>query len=97
VGRGEKGKPGTALLRLPHGIYVPDGVKLGIDAGKAKPVQVQMCNAGGCYAGAKIEARDLSAMQSGKELAISFKNLQKTEITVKVPLAGFSAAYKKLK
>ena len=44
-----------------------------------------------------IEARDLLAMQSEKELAISFKNLQKTEITVKVPLAGFSAAYKNLK
>ncbi len=97
VGPAEKGKSGTVLLHMPHGLYLPDGVKFGIDASKPQSLEVQTCDAGGCYAAAKLEARDLTAMQSGKKLAISFKNLGKRQITVEMPLAGFSAAYKKLK
>jgi invasion protein IalB len=97
VGRADKGKSGTALLHLPHGLYLPDGVKFGIDATKPQSLQVQTCDAGGCYAAAKLKVKDLAAMQSGKKLAISFKNLKKRQITVEMPLAGFGAAYKKLK
>ena len=97
VGRADKAKSGTALLHLPHGLYLPDGVQFGIDAGKAQSLPVQTCDSAGCYAAAVLKAKDLKAMQSGKNLAVTFANLEKRKITVEMPLAGFAAAFKKLK
>lgn len=97
VGRTDKAKTGTALIHLPYGLYLPEGVQFGIDAGKPQSLPVQTCDAGGCYAAAVLGAKDLKAMRSGKNLAVTFANLEKRKITVEMPLAGFDAAFKKLK
>src|SRR4051794_13443594 len=87
----------SALIQLPLGLNLPGGVKLQVDEGAATDMQIQTCEARGCYAGTTIAPDLLAAMKSGKQLKISFQNLNKETLTVPLPLADFAAAYDKIK
>jgi invasion protein IalB len=87
----------SVLIQLPLGLNIPNGAKLQVDDGKAADLQIQTCEARGCYAGTAIAPDLLAAMKSGKQLKISFQNLNKETLTVPLPLADFAAAYDKIK
>lgn len=87
----------SALIQLPLGLNIPNGAKLQVDDGKAADLQIQTCEARGCYAGTAIAPDLLAAMKSGKQLKVSFQNLNKETLTVPLPLADFAAAYEKIK
>ena len=87
----------SALVQLPLGLNLPGGAKLQVDDGAATDMQIQTCEARGCYAGTTIAPDLLAAMKSGKQLKISFQNLNKETLTVPLPLADFAAAYDKIK
>ena len=87
----------SALIQLPLGLNLPGGAKLQVDDGKTVDLQIQTCEARGCYAGTTIAPELLAAMKSGKQLKISFQNLAKETMTVPLPLADFAAAYDKIK
>jgi invasion protein IalB len=87
----------SALIQLPLGLNIPNGAKLQVDDGKATDLQIQTCEARGCYAGTAIAPDLLAAMKSGKQLKVSFQNLNKETLTVPLPLADFAAAYEKIK
>jgi invasion protein IalB len=87
----------SALIQLPLGLNIPNGAKLQIDDGKATDLQIQTCEARGCYAGTAIAPDLLAAMKTGKQLKVSFQNLNKETLTIPLPLADFAAAYDKIK
>jgi invasion protein IalB len=87
----------SALIQLPLGLNLPGGAKLQVDDGAATDMQIQTCEARGCYAGTTIAPDLLAAMKSGKQLKISFQNLNKETLTVPLPLADFATAYEKIK
>jgi invasion protein IalB len=87
----------SALIQLPLGLNIPNGAKLQVDDGKATDLQIQTCEARGCYAGTAIAPDLLAAMKSGKQLKVSFQNLNKETLTIPLPLADFAAAYEKIK
>jgi invasion protein IalB len=87
----------SALIQLPLGLNLPGGAKLQVDDGTATDMQIQTCEARGCYAGTTIAPDLLAAMRSGKQLKVSFQNLNKETLTVPLPLADFAAAYDKIK
>jgi invasion protein IalB len=87
----------SALIQLPLGLNLPGGAKLQVDDGATTDMQIQTCEARGCYAGTTIAPDLLTAMKSGKQLKISFQNLNKETLTVPLPLADFAAAYDKIK
>jgi invasion protein IalB len=87
----------VALVQLPLGLNLPVGVKLQVDEGKTADLQIQTCDNRGCYASMPIAADQLAAMKSGKQLKLSFQNLNKESITIPMPLADFAAAYDKIK
>jgi invasion protein IalB len=87
----------SALIQLPLGLNLPSGAKLQVDEGATTDMQIQTCEARGCYAGTTIAPDLLAAMKSGKQLKISFQNLNKETLTVPLPLADFAAAYDKIK
>jgi invasion protein IalB len=87
----------VVLIQLPLGLNLPAGAKLQVDDGKSIDLQIQTCEARGCYTSAPIAPEQLAAMKSGKELKISFQNLGKEIITIPMPLADFAAAYDKIK
>ena len=87
----------SALIQLPLGLNIPAGAKLQVDDGKAVDLPVQTCEARGCYAGTAVAPELLAAMRAGKQLKVSFQNLNKETLTVPLPLADFAAAYEKIK
>ncbi|WP_375411081.1 invasion associated locus B family protein [uncultured Bradyrhizobium sp.] len=87
----------SALIQLPLGMNIPNGARLQVDDGNTTDLQIQTCEARGCYAGTAIAPELLAAMKSGKQLKVSFQNLNKETLTVPLPLADFAAAYEKIK
>jgi invasion protein IalB len=85
------------LVQLPLGLNLPVGAKLQVDDGKVADVQIQTCEARGCYASTPIAPDLLTAMKSGKQIKVSFQNMGKETITIPMPLADFAAAYDKIK
>jgi len=86
-----------AAVQLPLGLNLPVGAKLQVDDGKVVDLQIQTCEARGCFAGGPIAPDLLAAMKSGKQLKLSFQNLAKDTMTIPMPLADFAAAYDKIK
>ena len=87
----------VAIIQLPLGLNLPVGAKIQVDDGKTSDLQIQTCEARGCYANAPISPDMLAAMKSGKQLKVSFQNLGKEVISIPMPLADFAAAYEKIK
>ncbi|WP_426434370.1 invasion associated locus B family protein [Bradyrhizobium genosp. P] len=87
----------VALIQLPLGLNLPMGAKLQVDEGKPVDVQVQTCEARGCYITAPIGADILAALKSGKQLKVSFQTLNKETISIPMPLADFATVYEKIK
>jgi invasion protein IalB len=87
----------VALIQLPLGLNLPAGAKAQIDDGKTVDLVIQTCEQRGCYANAPITPDLLTALRSGKQLKVSFQNLNKETLTVPMPLTDFAAAYDKIK
>jgi invasion protein IalB len=87
----------VALVQLPLGLNLPAGARLQVDDGKASDLQIQTCEARGCYANLQISPDVLAALKSGKQLKISFQNMAKETIAIPMPLADFATAYEKIK
>ncbi len=87
----------VAIIQLPLGINLPVGGKLQVDDGQTSDLQVQTCEARGCYTNVPISPDMLAAMKSGKQLKVSFQNMAKETISIPLPLADFAAAYDKIK
>ncbi|XIA67833.1 invasion associated locus B family protein [Bradyrhizobium sp. TZ2] len=87
----------VAIIQLPHGLNLPAGAKLQVDDGKASDLQIQTCEARGCFANTPISPDLLAGMKSGKQLKVSFQNLAKETISIPMPLADFAVAYEKIK
>jgi invasion protein IalB len=86
-----------ALVQLPLGLNLPAGAKLQVDDGKPADLQIQTCEARGCYANLPISPEMLATLKTGKQLKVSFQNLAKETITIPMPLSDFAAAYEKIK
>jgi invasion protein IalB len=87
----------VALVQLPLGLNLPAGAKFQVDDGKTSELQIQTCEARGCYANLQISPDVLAALKSGKQLKVSFQNMAKETIAIPMPLADFGAAYEKIK
>jgi invasion protein IalB len=87
----------VALVQLPLGLNLPVGAKFQVDDGKPIDLQIQTCENRGCYASTPIAPELLTALKSGKQLKVSFQNLNKETITIPMPLADFAGAYEKIK
>jgi invasion protein IalB len=85
------------LAQLPLGLNLPGGIKLQVDDGKTADLQIQTCENRGCFASSQIGPDLLTALQSGKQLKLSFQNLSKEAITIPMPLNDFAVAYDKIK
>jgi invasion protein IalB len=86
-----------ALVQLPLGLNLPAGAKFQVDDGKTSELQIQTCEARGCYANLQISPDVLATLKTGKQLKVSFQNMAKETITIPMPLADFAAAYEKIK
>jgi invasion protein IalB len=83
-------------LQLPHGLFLPAGVSVQIDAEAAQLVVIESCDSRGCFATMPIPDKALAAMRKGKVLGLTFQNLTKGNVKVQLPLSGFPDALAKL-
>jgi invasion protein IalB len=89
-------KQPTMLIHLAHGVFLPAGATLQVGKRSPQRLEIQTCDAAGCYAGMPISKDALAALQSEQEMTVSFDDLRKRRITVRMSLAGFAVAYQKI-
>jgi invasion protein IalB len=95
VSKKPKETSAAMLLHLPLGLFNPARVSIAVDNAKPEMLDIQTCDARGCYAGTPMTPEKIAAMSSGTKLNVVFQDLKKRNITVPVPLKGFGDAYKK--
>ena len=92
----EAEKPVAAFL-LPLGVWLPPGLQLRVDDGKAGRVPFEACDPSGCHAGVELDDEFIAMMKKGNELNVTFGGRNRKGITVPVSLQGFTAALDSLK
>jgi invasion protein IalB len=92
TGGPEPRTPGL-LLHLPLGLSIAAGVSIVVDADTPVKLPIQTCDASGCYAASPLAGDLLTAMQRGRELKVTFEDLQRKPITVSFTLDGFTDTF----
>ena len=87
----------VALVQLPLGLNLPAGAKVQVDDGKMTDLQIQTCEARGCYADFQIspDAAGRAEIRQAAEGLVPESG--KETITIPMPLTDFAAAYDKIK
>jgi len=84
------------LIRVPVGLYLPAGISVQIDDGKAQSALLQTCDLQGCLAEAIIATSVLTALKSGKQLSIVCQTAAQKRLVLPLPLVGFGEALQKI-
>jgi invasion protein IalB len=85
------------LVKAPLGTYLRAGLMLQFGNDTVKILPFESCDQSGCFAEYPVTQAEIAAMLNGADLTISVQNLKKQSVTVKMLVAGFSAAYAKIK
>ncbi len=86
----------TIQIQLPHGTWLPGGVKLRTDTGVGLDLAFQMCDARGCFTGNPVTPELLTALKSAKQLIATVQNMARQAQVITMPMDGFAAAYEKI-
>lgn len=81
----------------PLGLFLPAGVSIAIDEDPAQTLEVQTCDARGCYAQSPVSENLLGKMFKGKQLNVRFQDMSKRPINLQLSLTGFTDAFAKIK
>jgi invasion protein IalB len=84
------------MIALPHGIYLPAGVRLTIDGKEWLPASIQTCDNAGCYVGLPIDSDARARLEGGRALQITFQSLDRKEVVLPVSLTGLGDALAKI-
>ena len=90
---GSEPRTPALLIHLPLGLSIPAGVRLQVDDNDASTMDIQTCEAAGCYAGGPLSEALLASFRQGQQVKVTFRNLQAKDITVGFALAGFDKVY----
>lgn len=92
-----EGEPSFRLaLALPHGLYLPAGVRVQIDRNDPIDIVISTSDADGAYAAIAADDALLAAMESGTTMNVSFVAATQQGFSVPVSLAGFAEAMKRI-
>jgi invasion protein IalB len=85
------------LVQVPLGLSIRTGVRLKVDEREPVSLDIQTCEASGCYAGGPLAGPLLDGLKGGKMLTLLFNDLQKKEIGIQIDLTGFAAQFEKIR
>jgi len=85
------------MIQTPIGLFLPAGVSIDVDEKNPQRFELQTCDGNGCYAGSPVSDDLLASMRKGQKFNIKFQGLKKQEIKLQLSLAGFAAAFDKIK
>lgn len=83
-------------LALPHGLNLPEGVRIAIDDGEPVRHDIITADQNGAYAVIPLDEELLARLGEGKKLVALMKNMQGNEVRIEVSLEGFGEAAGKL-
>lgn len=87
----------TMLFQAPLGILLPAGLSLQVDKAQPLRLDLQSCDPNGCYASAILGEPLLALLISGASLRVGMQSTAQEPITIDIPLAGFTAAYERIR
>jgi len=95
--KGVSGGGATAMLiRMFHGVYLPTGLSVKIDGGKATAIAFQKSDQLGVYAALPLDDKLIAELKKGKELKFSAQINQGQPLDINGRLNGFGPAYDKI-
>lgn len=80
------------VVVLPLGIMLPDGVSMNIDKRQRFQFQVRYCTSDGCYAYLDMPRPVIDSLRRGMAANITFRTLDKEDVTLPMSLKGFGGA-----
>ncbi|MDX1514297.1 MAG: invasion associated locus B family protein [Gammaproteobacteria bacterium] len=87
----------AAIVTVPLGVSLPQGVGFQIDEGEKTRFAYERCDASGCTGGLVLTDTLLNSLKKGKQATFSFFSGAGQEIAVPVSLSGFTAGFNALK
>lgn len=84
------------FITTPIGLFLPAGINIRVDQTEPKRLDLQTCDASGCYAAMTDPEALVGVMKTGKDLSVTFQNLAQEDINVSMPLHGFSEGLAKI-
>ena len=84
------------MVQLPLGLFLPAGLTLQVDEGKAQPMTIQSCDQRACYVGLALNAELLDQMKKGQRLNLGMQSVNREPVTIVHPLADFGAQFTKI-
>jgi len=82
------------LVGLPHGLFLPDGIKMSVDDGPKTAYQITNADQNGSYCELELNEKQLSALRAGTQLRIDATARTREPVHFKISLEGFTAAEK---
>ncbi len=96
IQRGLKNRGYMLVLRLPHGLNLPAGVRLQIDKQKARRLAVLSSDRGGTFTRVNLSPKVLGTLKKGRKITVSFSTINGQRFVIPVSLSGFSANFTRL-
>lgn len=87
----------TMLVQVPLGLALDKAIVLTLDKHPPARLRVQTCDQSGCYGATVLSAQFLGAMRAARRLDVRVVGTDGRPIVVPMSLAGFSAAYDRIK
>ena len=89
-------KRNVAVVSVPLGVYLPAGLELRVDGGKARRAVFEACNLTGCHAGFALNAGLEWALKRGRMLTVTLRDTKASAVPITVSLDGITAGLKAL-
>lgn len=90
-------EPFLMRLQLPHGLDLPKGVQIKVDEGSAGTATFQTTTPTNVFARLGLSDGLIGSLKKGKIMSVSFSGINGNQISIPVPLNGFTAVFAKLK
>jgi invasion protein IalB len=89
----KKGTPALAIAAVPVGVALKPGLTWQVDNNKPQVLPYWRCTPQTCESEQLASPDFLNRLRKGKTLTLTAKNVDGKDVSVDVPLAGFSAAF----
>lgn len=80
----------NAVFTLPHGVSLPNPVRVLVNDKEVGTLAWQTCDMGGCYASGQVDKAWLQAMRAGKTLSAALKARDGSDLSFSFQLNGFT-------
>ncbi|MGE0700599.1 MAG: invasion associated locus B family protein, partial [Hyphomicrobiaceae bacterium] len=90
------GGANAMLFRVLHGVFLPAGLSIAVDGGKALTAQFQRSDQIGAYAVLPLDDKLVAELQKGKDLKVTVQLNQGENVAIAARLQGFGAALDKV-